>query len=191
MTQAQETNQPNMLNGINLDVVAETMEAVRNDRDLGLSRFKIHNKWNGGTRATTTVGDMYAAKQTIPHKAPHQMQSDEPEMLSGTDMAPNPVEQLLSALASCVVTSIIAHASDRGIEIRSLETEIDGDIDLNGFLGLDDTVPRGYTDIRITLHIDSPHHDLEEIAALSHYSPVFNTITNGAKVHVMAKNSGQ
>ncbi len=175
------------VNGISIRVLSETISAVEDDRDLGLSRFKIHNKWDGGTRSVTTVGDMFAAKQKISHKGDHEMKSDEPEMLAGTDLAPNPVEQLLSALASCVVTSIIAHASLKGIQINSLSSELEGDIDLNGFLGLDDSVPRGYGEIVMKLDIDSPHEDLEEIRKLSHFSPVFNTITNSADVSVVLR----
>ncbi len=174
-----------LVNGISINVLSETVSAVEADRGLGLSRFKIHNTWDGGTRSTTTVGDMYAAKQTIAHNGDHQMKSDEPEMLSGTDLAPNPVEQLLSALASCVVTSIIAHASLKGIQIDALTSELEGDINLTGFLGVDDTVSRGYNKIVIKLKIDTPHKDLDEIRLLSHYSPVFNTITNSADVSVV------
>ena len=182
------TTHASTVNGVSIRVLSETISAVDKDRELGLSRFKISNTWDGGTRSTSTVEEMYAAKQTIPHKAGHQMHSDEPEMLSGTDAAPNPVEQLLSALASCVVTSIIAHASMKGIEINSLRSELEGDINLTGFLGLDDSISRGYNNISIKLFVDSPHKDLEEIRLLSYYSPVFNTIANSAKLDVSIAN---
>lgn len=177
-----------VINGIDVNVVTETIDTVKSNRDLGLSRFKIQNKWEGATRTTTTVGDMYAAKQTISHKENYQVLSDEPEMLSGSDLAPNPVEQLLSAVASCVTTSVIAHAAVRGIQINSLESELEGDIDLNGFLGLDEKVAKGYSEIRLTLHVDTPHPDLDEIVELAKFSPVFNTVTNGAKILTVGKN---
>ena len=78
------------------------------------------------------------------------MDADEPPILAGKDEAANPVEHLLHALASCVTTSIVAHAAVRGIEIEEIEAELEGDIDLNGFLGLDPDVPKGYSAIRVT-----------------------------------------
>ena len=83
------------------------------------------------------------AKQEIPHKQPFTLVADEPAILAGRDDGANPVEHLLHALASCLTTSIVAHAAVRGIEIEEVESEIEGDIDLNGFLGLSPSTPKG------------------------------------------------
>ena len=178
--------QEKTVNGVNIAVVQDTINLASGQPEMAHSTFKITNQWNGGIRSTTTMGDMFAAEQIIPHKTELAIQSDEPEMLSGTDLAPNPVEQLLSALASCVTTSIIAHSAVRGITINALSSEIEGDIDLNGFLDLDSSVPIGYSEIRVKLLIDTDYEDIGEVASLHRFSPVYNTIINATPVRVEA-----
>ena len=56
-------------------------------------------------------------------------EADDPPNLAGHDEAPNPVEHLLHALASCLTTSMVAHAAVRGIAIEALESELEGDRD--------------------------------------------------------------
>ncbi len=112
------------------------------------------------------------------------MEADEPPILAGQDEAPNPVEHLLHALASCLTTSMVAHAAVRGIAIEELESELEGDIDLNGFLGLDPSVPKGYTEIRAKFRVKADPSDIEEIESLATFSPVFNTIAEGANVEI-------
>lgn len=79
---------------------------------------------------------------------------------------------------------MVAHAAVRGIHIEELESELEGDIDLNGFLGLSDAVPRGYTDIRIRFKVKADVDNMERLKRLTAFSPVFNTITQGANVDI-------
>ena len=58
--------------------------------------------------------------------------------LLGEDEAANPVEYLLAGLAGCVTTSLVAHAAARGVKIDSIESTLEGDIDLQGLLQLDE-----------------------------------------------------
>ncbi len=93
----------------------------------------------------------------------------------------------LTALAACVTTSIVYHAAAKGVTIRSMESRLEGDIDLQGFLGLKDDVPRGYKEIRMYVNIDAdaPPEKLQEIVQLGPtYSPVFDTITRAVTVSV-------
>jgi uncharacterized OsmC-like protein len=112
------------------------------------------------------------------------MDADEPAILAGNDEGANPVEHLLHALASCLTTSMVAHAAVRGIEIEELESELEGDLDLRGFLGLAMDVPKGYTEIRAKFRVKAKPEDVARIKDLACFSPVFNTITNGARVAV-------
>jgi len=83
------------------------------------------------------------------------LDADEPPLLLGNDHGPNPVEYALTALAACVTTSIIYHAAARGVTIRSMESRLEGDIDLQGFLGIKDDVHRGYEEVRMYVNIDA------------------------------------
>ena len=105
-------------------------------------------------------------------------------LLAGQDDGANPVEHLLNALAACVTTSMVAHAAVRGIHIEALESELEADIDLRGFLGLDEDVPKGFTDIRVKFRVKSDVRNMDRLKRLTAFSPVFNTITQGANVDI-------
>ena len=190
MTQQMKKQQPhestieNRVNGVNLKILNGTVQAIADDPELGKCRFRATNAWHGGTDNRTTVTGFYGAKQEIPHKQQYVMRADEPPILAGGDEGANPVEYLLSALASCVTTSMVAHAAVRGIHIDSLESELEGDIDLNGFLGLSASTPKGYTDIRIRFRVETDADNLEQLKELSAFSPVLNTLTQGTNVSI-------
>lgn len=175
------TGSANAINGIELDVITETVRTISHDPSLGKFRFRVRNKWTGAMRNCTTVSSFFGAKEEVNHKQEFEIKSDEPEILAGKDTAPNPVELMLAALASCLTTSMIAHAAVRGICIDELESEIEGDIDVRGFLGLDDDVPKGFTEIRVTFRVRS-NEDTENLKRLAEFSPVYNTLLAGTKV---------
>jgi len=172
------------VNGVDLGVLNETITAIKNDPGLGQSRFRARNKWIDGNRNQTTISGFYAAREEMSHAQEFEMQADEPPILAGDDEAPNPVEHLLNALAGCVTTSMVAHAAVRGIEIEELESELEGDIDLNGFLGLDENVPKGYTDIRVNFKVKADPENLEKLRSLAEFSPVYNTLLHSPNVTI-------
>jgi len=174
----------NRVNGVDLDVLGGTVNAIAEDPSLGQCKFRVRNRWVDGNHNRSTVTGFYGAKQEIAHKQTFTMDADEPAILAGNDEGANPVEHLLHALASCLTTSMVAHAAVRGIAIEELESELEGDIDLNGFLGLDENTPKGYTEIRAKFRVKADPRDVERIKRLAQFSPVFNTITQGAKVDV-------
>jgi uncharacterized OsmC-like protein len=172
------------VNGIDMNVLQETVSAIEKDPELGKCKFRATNKWLGANHNCSTITGFYGAKQEIAHKQPFELHADEPPILAGQDQGANPVEHLLNALAGCVTTSMVAHAAVRGIHIEELESELEGDIDLNGFLGLNESVPKGYTNIRIRFKVKADTDNMERLKRLTAYSPVYNTITRGAKVDI-------
>jgi len=183
--QAQQAiNETTVINGIEIDTLKATIGAIQNEPDLGACHFRATNKWLSGNHNRSTVTGFYGAKQEIAHKQAFNMDADEPPILAGNDEGANPVEHLLHALASCLTTSLVAHAAVRGIEIDELESEFEGDIDLRGFLGLADDVPKGYTAIRATFRVKADPADIETLRRLAAFSPVFNTLTNGTDVDI-------
>ena len=126
----------------------------------------------------------YGAKQEMTHKQEFELHADEPPILAGGDDGANPVEHLLNALAACVTTSIVAHAAVRGIEIEELESELEGDLDLRGFLGLAADVPKGYTNIRMKFKVKTDEANMEKLESLAEFSPVYHSLTDGVKVDI-------
>jgi len=177
-----------MVNGVDVEKLFETVQNMKAMPGLADFKFRLQNRWLQCGHNRSTVQNVYGAGQEQPPRAtPFTVDADEPQLLLGTDKAPNPVEYLLHALAACVTSSIVYHAAARGIRIQSIESRLEGDIDLRGFLGIDDSVPRGYKEIRMKFKIkaDAPQEKLEEICRLGpRYSPVFDTVTRAVKVDV-------
>ena len=177
----------NVVNGVNVDELFGTIDAVKNAPVVANFKFRANNEWIEGGHNRTTIKHFYGTQQEHKHERPYHLDADEPPLLLGKDKGPNPVEYALTALASCVTTSIVYHAAARGVTIRSMESRLEGDIDLQGFLGIRDDVPRGYKEIRMYVKIDAdaPPERMEEIVKLGPtYSPVFDTITRPVPVRV-------
>jgi uncharacterized OsmC-like protein len=172
------------LNGMALDVLRETVSAIKKDPGLALCKFRARNRWVDGTENHSTVSDYFGAREEKRHQRAFGLAADEPPLLAGQDQAPNPIEYLLHALASCATTSIVAHASVRGIEIEELEAEVEGDLDVRGFLGLADDVPKGCSEIRVKFKAKTKPENLERLRQLIGLSPVFNTISLGTPVDI-------
>ena len=172
------------VNGIRLETLQATVQAIADQPELGACKFRATNTWLDGNHNRSTIKGFYAAQQEMPHAQEFELLADEPPILAGNDLAPNPVEHLLNALAACVTTSMVAHAAVRGIHIEELESELEGDIDLRGFLGVAEDVPRGFTEIRVNFKVKSDVKNLDRLKRLALFSPVFNTITQGAKVAI-------
>lgn len=177
----------NAVNGVNVDELFGTIDAIKKAPVIAKFKFRAENQWIDGGHNRTTLKNFYGTQQDHEHKEPFVLDADEPPLLLGRDIGPNPVGYALTALAACVTTSIVYHAAAKGVTIRSMESRLEGDIDLQGFLGLKDDVPRGYKEIRMYVNIDAdaPPEKLQEIVQLGPtYSPVFDTITRAVPVSV-------
>jgi uncharacterized OsmC-like protein len=170
-------------NGVDVFALKQTIGAIQEQPELAKFKFRSTNKWVDGGINRSTIEGFYGTKQEHAHKKSFVFQADEPEVLLGKDKGANPVEYLLVALSACVTTGMVYHAAVRGIHIESLESSLEGDIDLRGFLGLSDEVPRGYQNIRITMKVKSnaPAKQLEELAE---FSPVLGTVTKPVAVNL-------
>lgn len=181
-------DQDKIINGVNVDQLFSTIEQVKGNPEIAQFKFRATNTWISGTHCRGTVRDFYGALKEDDTRAPVDYDMDEPPVLLGNNEGRNPVEYLLVALSGCLTTSLVAHASAKGIAIRSVESRYEGDIDLRGFLGISEDVPVGYKSIRIYFKIDAdvPEEQKEEMIKMAQkYSPVFNTITRSAPVSVL------
>ena len=167
-------------NGLNLEQMVGTVDALKNDPTLAQFQFRARNRWiNGGENHSTIQGFFGAGAEDESRSEPFVYTNGEPPVLLGNNEGANPVEYLLHALAGCVTTTTVLHAAARGISIHKISTELTGDIDLQGFLALDDSVNVGYESIRIDMDIeaDCSDEELDELLAFAKdHSPVCNTV---------------
>jgi uncharacterized OsmC-like protein len=180
----------NIFNGVSVDSLSQTVGAIKATPALAKFNFRIRNQWVDGGRNTSTAGNFYGAGQEQTRPKEFVLEADEPPVLLGKDLAANPVEHLLHALAGCLTSSMVYHAAARGIHIEEVESSLEGDIDLHGFLELDKNVRNGYQGIRVNFKIkaDVPDEQLQELCKLgSAHSPVFDSLTNGVPVAVTAQ----
>jgi uncharacterized OsmC-like protein len=189
MTQ-QITNRdaPIQTNGLNMEALVGTVEAVKQDPSLGQFEFRATNRWINGGENRSRIKEFFGAGDEDESRTDaFEFTNGEPPVLLGANEGANPVEFLLHALAGCVTTTTVLHAAARGIQIESLSTELVGKIDVQGLLALDDTVPVGYEEIRILMDIsaDCSDEELDELLAFAkNHSPVCNTVCRPVPVTV-------
>jgi uncharacterized OsmC-like protein len=185
-----KTQTQTIVNGVNVSQLFETIDNIKENKKIAKFNFRAKNKWISGTENHTTVEDFYGACQTHKRKTPHIFIKDEPELLLGKDKGANPVEYLLAGLAGCVTTSLVAYASAKGVKIDSIESTLEGDIDLQGLFQLGDVNP-GYQGISISFKIesDASEETLQELIELAkNVSPVANTISRPTPINVTLVN---
>jgi uncharacterized OsmC-like protein len=175
-------------NGVNVSQLVETIGAIERDPSLATFRFRSTTSWQGGGHSRTTIGRFWGAGQEDNSRAePFILDGDEPPVLLGTNEGPNAVEAVLHALASCLAVGFVYNAAAQGIEVRNLEFDLEGELDLHGFLGLKDDVRAGYQRITVRYLVDADASD-EKIDELCRYvqrtSPVLDIIRNPVQVTV-------
>jgi uncharacterized OsmC-like protein len=176
-----------IVNGVDLDRLSGTIDAVTADPTLARFQFRAGNRWIDGGHSRTTIKGFYGAGQEdVTRTQPFTVDSDEPPVLLGQNQAPNAGEFLLHALAACLTGTIAYHAAARGIVLDSLECTIEGDLDLYGFLGLDSNVRPGYDQIRVAIKVAGDFDDsqLVELDSLTRFSPVRDIVSNPVPIAI-------
>ena len=151
------------VNGLDLAALDETVAAVTADPRLGQVAFRVKTEWKGQTKSESTVDSYTLAGEVVPRS--FTIVADEPHELMGTNAAPNPQELLMSAVNACMMVGYVAQASIRGITLDACRIECEGELDLRGFLGLDESVPAGCrrTVYTVFLEGDGSRDQYEEI----------------------------
>jgi len=175
-------------NGVNVTQLVQTVEAIKGEPSLASFTFRASNTWLSGGRSRTTIGGFYGAgAEDSSREKPFVLEGDEPPVLLGENTAPNAVEAILHALASCLAVGMSYNAAAQGIELRGLEFDLEGELDLHGFLGLSDEARPGYSDIRVTCRVDSaaPAEKIDELCAYAQRtSPVLDILRNPVAVTI-------
>jgi uncharacterized OsmC-like protein len=181
------TENPSM-NGVDVPTLFATLDAVKGQNEIAQFQFRATNTWVSGTHSRSKYRGFYGAMQEMEHAHETEVVSDHPAVLVGEDNGPTPVEYLLHAIAACLTSGIANVASARGVQLRSVSSTVEGDIDLLGILGLapeGTEVRNGYEQIKVTFHIDGDADEatLRGIVEQSRKrSAVYDALTNPTPV---------
>ena len=173
-----------IVNGVDVTALADTIAAVKGNAEIAKFNFRATNKWLGGDKNRSTIKEFTGA--LAEHRDGVQAfiaDNGEHPVLLGHDEAPNPVEWLLHALIGCMTTTTAYHAASRGIEIQAIDSQIEGDLDLRGFLGISPDVRKGYNAIRVRMRVKTKAEPAT-IKMLTAMSPVFDTVSRAVPVSV-------
>jgi uncharacterized OsmC-like protein len=188
MTQQEEGVAHPTTNGVDLEQLGRTVTAIKEQPDLARFVFRTHTAWQTGGHSRTSIQGFYGAgAEDASRVQPFVLDGDEPPVLLGANKGPNAVEAVLHALASCLAVGFVYNAAARGIQVESLDFDLEGDLDLQAFLGLSEQVRPGYQGIKVTYRArtDAPR---EQVEALCEYvqktSPVLDIIRNPVPVTV-------
>jgi uncharacterized OsmC-like protein len=185
-SQAMTQKPTDRVNGLDTQRFVETVDAVKHDTTLARFEFRARNQWIGGMVTRTSVQDFYGAGAEDRSRAePFTFTSSEPPVLLGANEGAGAGEVLLHALASCVASTAVLHATARGIRIDSIATELKGEVDLRGLLGLDSAVRPGYQRITVKMAITADCSDAqldELLQAVRDHSPMYDSISRPVPV---------
>ena len=174
-------------NGVDVPTLFATLDAVKAAPEAAKFQFRAHNEWISGTHSRGTIYGFYGVGEERTHERSFHFDADHPAVLVGKDNGPTPVEHLLHALAACLTAGLANIAAARGVRLTEVHSEVSGDIDLNGILGLNPDVRNGYQGIavRFTVKGDAPAEKLRELVEQSRArSAVFDVITGQVPVTI-------
>ena len=174
-------------NGVNVQALLEAREALKGAPEAAKFTWRASCRWQNGTHSKTNVQNFFGLGQEQSHKTETSFDADHPEIFASEDKGITPIEYVLVGLASCLTAGVAAVAQNRNIQLRSVESKLEGKMDLRGILGIDSDVRNGYDDIKVTFKIDADasKEDIEAIVAQSQKrSAVYDVITNPVNVTV-------
>ena len=173
-------------NGIDVDQLVATIGAIKEQPSMSTFTFKAMTAWKEGTLNHAEIGDFIHDGQRVERPQPFRLTGDEPPVLLGASRGPNAVELVLAALGFCYGVGFVANAAARGIELSELRYEVEGDIDVQNFLGMTKETRPGFSAIRARAWIRSPNASREQLDELCRYvqdtSPVRDIIANPVPV---------
>ena len=176
------TNQ-NQINGLDTLAFKKTVGEIERNPELAQCKFRVRNQWQTCDDNRAEVLDFYAAGAEIKHNHVFKFRAGEPELMGGKDEGANPVEILLSALSACMTTTVAYYAALNGDKIDKMESTYEGDLNLQGLLGLAENVRPGYQKIRVNFKIKSSA-PAEHFDKYYHFSPVYDVVSKSVPVDV-------
>ncbi len=174
-------------NGVNVEALLGAREAMTGTPAAAAFTWRAANEWVNGTHSRTTIEKFFGVGDEQSHDQAFVLDTDHPPVFSAGDNGVTPVEMVLAGLAGCLTAGIAAVAQHRGIQLHSVVATFEGDMDVQGILGIDADVRNGFNDIRVRYEIvaDASPDEVRAVVAQSQKrSAVFDVITNPTNVTV-------
>src|SRR3954467_15635842 len=174
-------------NGVNVQALLDAREALADAPDAAQFTWRASSKWENGVHSTTSIENFFGLGAEQTHKTEAVFDADHPEVFAASDNGITPIEYLIVGLASCLTAGVASVAENRGIQLRSVTSTVEGAHDIRGILGADSDVRNGYNDIKVTFNIDADasQEDIEALVAQSQKrSAVYDALANPTNVTV-------
>jgi uncharacterized OsmC-like protein len=174
-------------NGVNVEALLAAREVLRGAPEAAKFTWRASCKWQNGTHSRTKIQGFHGLGEEQKHKTEFSFEADHPEIFASEDLGVTPIEYVLVGLASCLTAGVAAVAQNRGVQLRSVEAKLEGNMDIQGILGIDRDVRNGYNDVKVTFNIDAdaPRKEIEAIVAQSQKrSAVYDALANPTNVTV-------
>jgi uncharacterized OsmC-like protein len=174
-------------NGVNVQALLEAREVLTGAPEAAQFTWRASSKWQNGVHSQTSIQNYFGLGEEQSHETETVFDADHPAVFAATDKGITPIEYLLVGLASCLTAGVASVAQNRGIQLRSVESTVEGNHDIRGILGADSDVRNGFNDIKVTFTIDADasQQEIEALVAQSQKrSAVFDALTNPTEVTV-------
>jgi uncharacterized OsmC-like protein len=174
-------------NGVNVEALLEARQVLEGAPDAAKFTWRASSKWQHGVHSTTSIQNYFGLGEEQSHKTETVFDADHPETFAAPDEGITPIEYLLVGLASCLTAGVASVAQNRGIQLRSVESTVEGHHDIRGILGADSDVRNGFNDIKVTFTIDADasKQEIEALVAQSQKrSAVFDALANPTEIDV-------
>jgi uncharacterized OsmC-like protein len=174
-------------NGVNVQALLDAREVLKGAPEAAQFTWRAAATWQNGVHSQIKVDSFFGLGEEKAHKQESVFEADHPEVFAATDKGITPIEYLIVGLASCLTAGVASVAENRGIQLRSVTSTVEGAHDIRGILGADSDVRNGFNDIKVTFNIDADasQEDIEALVAQSQKrSAVYDALTNPTNVTV-------
>ena len=174
-------------NGVNVEALLGAREALTEAPQAAQFTWRAKCDWVHGTHSRTSVEGFFGLGEEQQHRTEFSFDADHPEIFASEDHGATPVELVLAGLASCLTAGVAAVAQNREIQLNSVSATLEGDMDVQGILGIDSDVRNGFSGVKVSYQIDADasKEDIEAVVAQSQKrSAVYDIITNPTNISV-------
>lgn len=140
-----------------------------------------------GQRAYKSVAAVGDGLACLVEEKDWSLSADTPKSMGGDNSAPSPSTLFRASVSSCVAIGIKMWAARLRTPIKSTEAIFETDVDARGQFGVDDDVPAGFEQARLSICVisEASEHDvLAVVEASLRYSPMMEVISGRFPIEI-------